>query len=527
MISFRRLARNQSGFTLPAVLGFILVMGLISAALLMVIMTNFSTVNNQIKSQQSFNIAEAGVNYYLWHLAHSPTDYRDGTSAPATPDPQLGYGPYTHDYVDSDAVKQGTFTLWVKPKGEGSTIVTVRSIGKARDTGFTRTVDAQIGATSFASFGLLSDVEFWFGDSEAANGPIFSNQGIHMDGPNSDTVSAARSTYAPGSSYNGGVPGAQNGVWCNPSIISPNCNTRDKSNWLYPRPAIDFNQVSTSLCNMKKTAFKDDPSTASLAGLANACSQLPTSRTNSYIPRNGTTYSATKGYLIQLNTNGTYDLSGVSSENDRQTTYSSALTTTPVATGIPTPPSGVIFVEDNIWVRSNPTYHGRVSIAAGQLASTTVSPDINIADDLLYSTKNGNDAIGLVAESDILVSPYAPPVSGSFTFEINAATLSQSGSVTWPDRYKTDSSRCTRGWVNPGQRFIYYGSVATRQYWTWNYLRGGCADAVYDGATNRYVSGVKQTETNYDYNLLYAPPPSFPITGGYNILSWREVLTRP
>jgi hypothetical protein len=34
-----------------------------------------------------------------------------------------------------------------------------------------------------------------------------------------------------------------------------------------------------------------------------------------------------------------------------------------------------------------------------------------------------------------------------------------------------------------------------------------------------------QTRTiNYDANLLYGPPPSFPLTGDqYEVISWREV----
>lgn len=517
---------SATGFILPSVLMFIVVAGFLGSAVLMVIMNNFFVVGNNIQSQQSFNVAEAGVNYYLWHLAHNSTDYRDGQNIPTTPDPTLGYGPYVHNYIDSNATNQGTFTLWIKPQGSGSTIVTVRSIGKAKDSSMTRTVEAQIGATSFASYGLLADVEFWFGDDEAANGPVFSNQGVHMDGPSSDTVSSANSTYVPLPQY-GGNGSSKPGVWCDTTVLSPNCNTRDKSNWLYPQPTIDFNQVSTSLCSMKKVAFANDPATAALASLANACSQVPTTRTAAYIPRNGTTFNITKGYLIQLNTNGTYDLFRVSAENDRLTPYTSALTRTSVATNISVPSSGVIFVEDNVWVRTNPTFNGRVTIAAGQLASTANAADINIADDIVYTTKNGTDAIGLVAENDVTVAPYAPPSSGSFNFEIDAATLAQSGSVTWPDRYKTDSSRCTRGWVNANQTFTYYGSVATRQYWTWNYQRNSCGDAVYDNSVGRYISGVRHTATNYDYNLLYAPPPSYPITGGYTIMSWREVLTKP
>jgi len=230
---------------------------------------------------------------------------------------------------------------------------------------------------------------------------------------------------------------------------------------------------------------------------------------------------------VQLNTDGTYDLYRVNGENDRTTVYTSALTLQSVATGIAVPSSGVIFVEDNVWVRSNPTFHGRVTIAAGQLASSTNSADINIADDLVYSTKDGQDAIGLVAENDVLIAPYAPPTTASFNFEINAAALAQSGSVTWPNVYKT-STRRTPGWVSPNQVFTFYGSVATRQSWTWNYSYSSSgADSVRDNSNGLYISGVEHTQTNYDYNLLYAPPPSYPITGSYNILSWREVLTKP
>lgn len=519
--------RPKGGYILPSVLIFIVVAGIIASSVLMVVMNNFFVVGTNIQSQQSFNIAEAGVNYYLWHLAHNGTDYKDGTGLPTTPDANLGYGPYMHDYVGSDAKNQGTFTLWVNPKGSGSTIVTVRSIGQAKGSSIKRTVEAQIGATSFASYGLVSDVEFWFGSNEAANGPVFSNQGVHMDGPNSDTVGSANATYVPTSSY-GGDGSTKAGVWCSPSVVSPNCATRDKTNWLYPQPSVDFNQVSASLCSMKKTAFADDPATVSLAGLSNACTQVPTTRTAAYIPRYASTFSEARGYLIELNTNGTYDLKRVTAENDRNTPYTSALTLQAVATSIALPPSGVIFVEDNVWVRTNPTFHGRVTIASGRLASSSQTTDINIVDDMLYTVKDGSDAIGLVAEGDIFMAPYAPPASGSFNFEIDAATLSQSGSVKYPSVYKTATSLCTRGWTNANQTFTYYGSVATRQYWTWNIQRGSsCGDAAYDSASHYYISGVQRTSTNYDYNLLYAPPPSYPITGGYNILSWREVLTKP
>lgn len=274
-------------------------------------------------------------------------------------------------------------------------------------------------------------------------------------------------------------------------------------------------------------AFQSDPSTASLASGANACTQTPATRTAAYLPRRATSFSITKGYLVQLNINNTYDLYNVNAEDDTRTPYTSALTLQAIATGITVPSSGVIYAEDNVWIRTNPTYHGRVTIAAGRL-STSSNANIVVADDVLYSTKNGSDAIGLVAENSVIIAPYAPPSTGSFNFEVDAAAIAQSGSVGYPSRYRSNSNACTRGWVSPNQTFTYYGSVASRQSWTWTWLDGNnpCGDAAHD-LTNGYISGVENNDTQYDYNLLYSPPSNFPITSSYNILSWREVLTHP
>jgi type II secretory pathway pseudopilin PulG len=532
---------NQDGFLLPALLTFMIAMGIITGAVLEVVLNNFTVVGNNIKSQQAFNIAEAGLNYYLWHLSHNPTDFKDGKSTPTTPDPTLGYGPYVHNYVDSDAVTEGTYTLYIKPQGSGSTIATVRSIGKATNGSVTRTVQAQIGAPSFASYGVLSDSAIWFGNTESADGPVHSNAGVEMDGSSDAQVSSANTTYVPpngvhSSNYANGASHA--GVWCDTTVTSPvNCSTRNKSNWVYPVTSVDFNQVSSSLCTMKKVAFGDYSATSALVGQANACTQVPTTRTNAYVPQySSTSFSISKGYLIKLNNNNTYDLYKVNSEDDTKTPYTSALGTTLVASAIPFPTSGVIFVEDNVWVLSNPTVAGRVTIASGRLASSSNSTNIVIAGDIKYTTKNGNDAVGLVAEDSIYIAPYAPASTGSFSFEVDGALLAASGNVmygegglnTSENTYRTNDTSCTRGWVNSNQTMLFYGSVANRQTWTWTWDNGtgACGDSA-RAATGHYISGIYNNTTQYDYNLQYAPPPSYPVTSGYNILSWREVLTKP
>lgn len=513
---------------IPALLSMIIAFAIMGTAIAQVALTNLTVTGNIVKRQQAFNIAEAGLNYYLWHLNHNPTDYKDGGTTPSTPDPQLGYGPYIHNYVDGDAINQGTYTLWIKPAAVGSTVVTVRSIGQAAGSNFKRTVQAQIGSPSFASYAVASDTALWFGETESASGPVVSNQGVRMDGASTSTVSSANAVYVPPYTL-GGDGASHSGVWCHPSVTTPvNCNTRSKTAWIYPVPLIDFNQIASSLCTMKKVAFSSDAATSGPANLANACTQVPTTRTSAYLPQRSTTYSAVRGYLIVLNSNGTYNLYNVNGENDRLTPYTSALTRSLVASNITVPASGVVFAEDNVWVLSPTNYSGRLTIAAGKLASSSSSTyaNINIAGQIKYSTKNGNDAIGLVAQKAILIKPYAPPSAGAFTYEVDGALLSQTGEVWYPGRYASNNTLRTRGWVNSNQTFLFYGSVATRQTWTWTWLQCACADAVFKSGIG-YISGVLNNETQYDYNLQYAPPPSYPLTAGYNILSWREILTHP
>lgn len=520
---------TQKGFALPLLIGTMLVIMMIIGSLVSLVETNVSIVAQNNQSQKAFNIAEAGINYYLWHLSHNPSDLKDGLTTPVTQDAQLGWGPYVHDYIDDNAVKEGTYTLWIKPQSTGSTIATVRAIGKATGSNSVRTVEAQIGAPSYASYAVASDTALWFGNTESANGPVHSNQGIRMDGASNTDVTSGNATYVPPGSL-GGDGSSHPGVWCNTSVTSPvNCNTRPKVDWRYPVPTIDFNQVIGSLCTIKKTAFLADSATSALASVASPCTQTPTTRTAAYLPQRSTTgtYSITKGYLISLNNNNTYDLYQVNAEDDTKSSYTTALTTTSIATNVAIPSSGVIFAEDNVWVRTNGSYHGRVTIAAGRLA-TSSNAEIVIADDVVYSTKNGSDSIGLVSEDAVTLAPYAPPQSGAFNFELDAAVIAQAGSVIYPGTYRSATSSCTKGWSAADQTFTYYGSIATRQVWTWTWLQGSsaCGNAINVPGTG-YISGILNNSTQYDYNLQYTPPPSFPITSSYNILQWREVLTKP
>lgn len=517
---------NNNGHVLTWVLGFLAAISVIMIATTSVINLVLSDSIRTNKRQLALNIADAGVNYYLWHMSHAGADFQDGNSGgtPIASGEFSGfYGPYEHDYKDDNGEIVGKYTLYIKPKSAGSTVGIVRSVGESLDGNYRRTVEAEIGAPSFASYGLVGDVALWFGSTENSNGPVHSNVGIRMDGQNVGDVTSSNATYVVPSGLGRVDSNPRPGVWCYTGTNCPTRNaTKNNDTWRYPVPSVDFNSVTSELCNIKKIAFTSVASTASLASSPTACSNVSASRTAAYIPRYQTTYNSRRGYLIELNTNGTYNLYSVANESYSYTNqtnytypYTNALTETLVQSNIAIPSEGVIFVEDNVWIRTNPTYAGRVTVASGRLASSTDQTNIIIADDIKYSTKNGQDSIGLIAENNILVAPYAPPrpnaSTSEYPFEIDASLIAKDGSVRIESSYLGADYPY---WSNSSKRLSYYGSIASRNVWTW-LVSGSDSD------------GFLYNDTAYDYNLLYAPPPNFPITSTYDILKWREILVTP
>ncbi|MDO8509759.1 MAG: hypothetical protein Q7S24_01300, partial [bacterium] len=78
-----------------SVLLFAMVFGAISFTLIVMGVTGYAILENRASvhkhsREMAFQIAEAGVNYYRWHLAHNKTDYTDGTGLA---------GPYLKEYV--------------------------------------------------------------------------------------------------------------------------------------------------------------------------------------------------------------------------------------------------------------------------------------------------------------------------------------------------------------------------------------------------------------------------------------------
>src|SRR3990167_11509746 len=66
--------------------------------------------HRQVPSEESLHIAESGVNYYKWHLAHDPDDFTSDVGI--------------HDYLDPQGASVGKYNVEVTqpklPEGLGN-----------------------------------------------------------------------------------------------------------------------------------------------------------------------------------------------------------------------------------------------------------------------------------------------------------------------------------------------------------------------------------------------------------------------
>ena len=139
---------------------------------------------------------------------------------------------------------------------------------------------------------------------------------------------------------------------------------------------------------------------------------------------------------------------------------------------------------------------GRATVAAAVVPyNAATAPSIMIPNNITYLAKDGTNSLGLISQQDILVSYNSPN-----NLEIDAALIAQNGA----------DQRWYYGAGTTKNSITIYGAVASYGTWTWNW------DSPVD-------SGYINTNTSYDSNLLYAPPPSFPLSAsGYQQISWSS-----
>lgn len=424
------------------------------------------TTRGSINREQAFQIAEAGVNYYQWHLAHFPNDFWDG-NASTTP------GPYVHDFVDKDTnLTIGQFSLMITRPVTGSTITLIQSTGyTTANPKLTRTVNVRYGIPSLATYAFLTNSDAWIGDTESISGQFHTNGGLRFDGTGNAPIYSAKATYSCTWTFGCSPTQTKPGIW-------GAAGQATKNYWQFPVANVDFSSMTSDLSSIK--------SGAQTGGIYLA-------------PSNAS------GYSLVFKNNGTVDIYKVTSlKNDPSgqdvngSVHNNSLdyNSRSFQNNRAIPSNGLIYIEDNTWVEG--TVKGRVMLAAAVLPyNANTAPNIIIPNNIVYAAKDGTNSLGLLAQKDFLISYLAPS-----NLEIDAAIVAQNGSA--------------QRWYYAGDtktQITIYGTTASFGTWTWSWVDGG----------SNCVSGYCNTNTIYDGNLLYSPPPSFPLSSsGYQQISWSS-----
>jgi hypothetical protein len=437
----------------------------------------FRVTRTSVAREQAFAVAEAGINYYQWHLAKFPNDFQDGTGAAPTANPPFPNPCYVKTYVDNDTgINIGQFCLEITAPPTGSTIVTIKSTGYVyANPKVMRTITTRYGIPSLAKYGFLTNSNAWIGSSETVSGLMHSNGGIRFDGSGNAPITSARSTYTCTPTFGCSPSTSKPGIWGSASQSTQNF-------WDFPVANVDFSSMTANFATIK--------SDAQTSGI--------------YLPP-----SNAQGYSVVFNSNGTvsiYRVTGLRSHqsgtdvdsNTHNEDLDYSATGRTLLSGYPRsiPTNGLIYIEDRTWVEG--TLNGRALVAAARLPyNASTAPSIIIPNNLVYQAKDGSSVLGLMAQQDILISYFAPD-----NLEINASLIAQNGST---ERFYFSG--------NTKNTITVYGSIGSYGIWTWSWVNG----------SGQVTSGYVNTVTTYDSNLLYGPPPSYPLTTeGYQQISWTS-----
>lgn len=577
---------------------------------------NQAKLANQKKYKAiTFNIAEAGAEYYRWHLAHAQQDYQDGTGTS---------GPYTHDYYNAAGDVMGQFVLDITAPPNGSTIVNILSTGHSTEKPLvTKTVKVKMGIPSFTNYAVAANDVMRFGEGTEVYGPIHSNNGIRFDGLAHNVVTSHVSTYDD-PDHTGAVEfgvhthdtDTSSGTSINNTFRSaeapPNTMPNRSDVFMAGREvgvaSIDFDSITSDLSDMQTASQPPDGIHLGSSGGLGYHITLHTNGTLDIRVVNSTLrcqyYSGSSwrdfGYCSQNFYWQCYQNSGSSgtgcsyctndpgwhcssngdcngrcsgnqsrscSNNSTCINYGEGLCVTGASCttagvscvqsshsigtvsgsessftyqgqssiGLSFPTNGLIFAEDDLWV-DGAVDNARLTIVAAKTPLATGNANIYLNRDLTYTPvgdTSGNDALGLIAQSNILVGYYSED-----DLHIDGALIAQHGLVGRPyygagfttstntsnfRRYPTSSpdpmgqSSCLN--YRSQSTITASGSLGTYQRygfaWT-GYNLYNCGGGQYNN------SGYCTRNLIYDDNFYFAPPPYFPTTGQYRIISWEE-----
>ncbi|MBI2037321.1 MAG: hypothetical protein HYT15_00090 [Candidatus Magasanikbacteria bacterium] len=455
--TLKKLQRRFHSDNRGNILLVVMIFGTISLTVIVLGLTGYavsenSASNKKHNSEMALQIADAGVNYYRWHLAHNKTDYYDGNST-STP------GPYVHDYLDKDGTVIGQYSLEITPPSPGSSVVEIKSTGWLSSQPNSRIIiKARVGFPSLTDYAFLTATDAWIGDTEVTHGKFHANGGIRFDGVGDAPITSAMATYTCK-----GDQGCGNDE--KPGIWGQGGPTQY---WKFPVPAKDFTAVTASLAQIEENSDPED------GGIKFSSSGQQGWRLQFTSSSQFTAYKVltTNCYKAKdVGSNSWFWPCIDAASYDSGTVYNM-------------PSNGYIFVDDTVWVDG--VVRGRVTVG------TSVGKSIIINGNIIYTAKDGTDVLGLIAEQNVLIPKNSPD-----DLEIDAALLAQNGAAK---RYYYSS--------NTKNSLLIYGSIITNKAWTWSWVNASSVvisgyvntDATYDA--NLTYGPPPGFPVGSEYNLL-------------------------
>ena len=462
-----RRGNRKSGTFLPAILIACTILLILATAIITLMMANLKRISLYEKQVSTSSIAEAGLNYYLWHLAHNPNDYTDNHPSD-TIKPEGYFGPYSHNYSDSTGHEIGTYDLYIYPPSADFSSVQVKSVGKVNGSTLEKTVVAQLSMPYFSRYYLLSfNDEIWIGDTEIINGPVHTNnqfKGIRNDG----TVGQATATCI--EDYRSDTDGSTHDCIWGPGTFTQGTDY----------PVSSFNVADVNFTNLLTDSQPDGtlyPENTSGVGY--------------HVILKGDRYDIRK--VRNANSNRGY----YPEDNQQYNIFDTIRNENAYLADQPFPENGLIFINDNVWIEGTLT-NEKVTFVAAKPSENDTSrfKNIYINNNLRYTEKNSLTKLGLVAQKHIQIVYGAPN-----NLNVDAAMLAKTGFIFYP--YYSGNIK---------NSITVFGSLA--------HLGGLIFSWAYSNGT--VVAGYRNTINNHDPELIFSPPPFFPKSGQYQILNWHE-----
>jgi hypothetical protein len=518
---------------ITATIGSVILLGLVTF-----VAARYRNSQYAATREQSLQLAEAGVYWYRWYLAHKvegktvqqKKDFWESGTA-------KGVGtPYEIAVSDPEGGTFGKYKLEVTAPNTDSTIVIVKSTGWTnKSPNVKRTIQVRLRQPAWCEYAVVADDFMRFGEGTEVFGMIHSNQGIRFDGLAHNLITSSVPTVDDpdhsganefGVHTHKNIP-PQTGIDSSfrPLEAPPTSPMQTRSDVFQAgrkvnQPTKSFNSLIANLGLMR-----DEANAGGLyLGQETATVQFNCRNVRTRVGGKWVwvwtcdeTAVPVKGYHIVLKDNHTMDVSIVLGFDS--STYEINPTITLrydghnytvegelPAVNYPVPGNGIVFVENFTWIEG--TINGdHLTIAAADLSPTPVYKDIYINHDILYTDKVGNDAngpdiLGIIAQNNISIGLYSDD-----NLEIDAALLAQKGRI----------GRDNYSWASTGRfrdTITTYGSLVTKQRYGFSWI---------NSVTGQQVSGYTNRNLYFDNNLIYYPPPYFPVGDKYQIDLWEEL----